>query len=196
MDQLLPDRRPGRRIVVIGTTGSGKTTLARRLAAVLDYPHVELDALHWQPHWRPAPVEVFRQRVREVTSAPCWVVDGNYSQVREILWPAADTVVWLDYPLSVILGRLLRRTARRVLLREELWNGNREDFLRSFLSRDSILLWALRSYRRRRREYPALLARPEYRHLRAIRLRSPREAEAWLQTVGEVVKPSGRVPAP
>ncbi|MCG0239429.1 MAG: AAA family ATPase [Firmicutes bacterium] len=196
MDPLAPEGRPGRRIVVVGTTGSGKTTFARRLAAMLGCPHVELDALHWEPQWTPAPVEVFRHRVREVTRAPCWVVDGNYSQVREVLWPAADTIVWLDYPLPVILGRLLRRTARRVLLREELWNGNREGFLRSFLSRDSILLWALRSYRRRRREYPALLARPEYRHLRVIRLRTPREAEAWLRGVAAAVQASPHLPAP
>lgn len=125
MDKLAPVRRPGRRIVVVGTTGSGKTTTARRLAANLGYPHVELDALHWEPNWTPAPVEVFRRRVREVTRAACWVVDGNYSQVRDVLWPAADTIVWLDYALPVIMGRLLRRTARRALPREELWNGNR-----------------------------------------------------------------------
>ncbi|HEY8393255.1 MAG TPA: adenylate kinase [Thermaerobacter sp.] len=183
MDGLAPERRRGRRIVVVGTTGSGKTTAARRLAAILGYPHVELDALHWEPNWTPAPLEIFRHRVREITRAGYWVVDGNYSQVRDVLWPAADTIVWLDYALPVILGRLLRRTTRRALLREELWNGNREDIVRSFLSRDSILLWALRSYRRRRREYPALFTRPEYGHLRVIRLRSPRETDTWLRAV-------------
>lgn len=174
---------PGRRIVVVGTTGSGKTTMARRLAAGLGYPHVELDALHWEANWTPAPVAVFRARVRKAIRAPCWVVDGNYGKVRDVLWPAADTIVWLDYPLPVILVRLLCRTLRRSLLREELWAANREDLWRALFSRDSILLWALKTYRRRRREYPDLFARPEHRHLTVIRLRSPGAAEVWLRAV-------------
>ncbi|BAS26302.1 adenylate kinase [Limnochorda pilosa] len=110
------------------------------------------------------------------------MVDGNYSRVRDLLWPAADTVVWLDFSPPVIMGRLLRRTLARTLLRRELWSGNRESLGRVF-SRDSILLWALRTYRRRRREYPELFHRPEHRHLRVIHLRSPREVEAWLHAV-------------
>ncbi|WP_324668907.1 AAA family ATPase [Geochorda subterranea] len=178
-------RMPGRRILVVGTSGSGKTTTARRLARALGYVHVELDALHWGPDWTPAPDAVFRHRVHEATSGRCWVVDGNFTRVRDIVWPVADTVVWLDYPLPVILGRLLRRTARRVFLRERLWSGNRESLWRLFTA-DSIILWALKTYRRRRREYAELLARPEYQHLRAIRLRSPTQAEAWLQAVAAV----------
>lgn len=179
-----PALLPGRRIVVVGTTGSGKTTTARRLAERLGYPHIELDALHWEPNWTPAPVEMFRDRVRQAIKGACWIVDGNYSVVRDILWPAADSIIWLDYPMPVILGRLLRRTVRRSLRREELWNGNREHLIRALFSTDSILLWALRTYRRRRREYPELFRRPEYRHLRIIRLRSPRQTEAWLAMLG------------
>ena len=179
-----PALLPGRRIVVVGTTGSGKTTTARRLAETLGYPHVELDALHWEPNWTPATVEVFRDRVRRAIEGPCWVVDGNYSAVRDVLWPAADSIVWLDYALPVIVGRLLRRTIRRSLWREELWNGNREHLVRALFSTDSILLWALRTYRRRRREYPELFRRPEYGHLRIICLRSPRQTEAWVEMLG------------
>lgn len=175
--------RPGARILVVGTTGTGKTALAARLARRLGYPHVELDALHWGPGWTPVPVEVFRERVGRATRGPCWVVDGNYSVVRDLLWPAADTLVWLDFSLAVILWRLVRRTLRRCILREPLWNGNRESF-RQALGRNSILLWALRTYRQRRRNYPELLVRPEYRHLSVVRLRSPREAEAWLRALG------------
>ena len=68
---------------------------------------------------------------------------------------------------------------RRVALRESLWSGNRET-LAAQLSRDSIILWALRTYQRRRREVPLLVQQPAYRHLTVIHLRSPREAQRWL----------------
>jgi len=168
---------------VVGTSGSGKTSLARRLSERLGIPHVELDALHWEPNWTPAEPEVFAGRTAQALSGPAWVTDGNYGQVRNIIWSRANTMVWLDYSLPVIMSRMLRRTVRRLVTREELWNQNREDFAGAFLSRDSIILWALRTYRRRRREYPELLGKPEYAHLQVVHLRSPREAQRWLESL-------------
>lgn len=168
------------RIVVVGTTGSGKTTMARSLAAQLGLEHVEVDALHWEPEWVMADRATFRERVDAATVGRRWVADGNYSAVRDILWGRADTLVWLDYPLPFILMRLTRRTLRRIVRGEELWNGNRESFASQFLSRDSLYLWALQSHPRHRREYPALLAKPEYAHLTVARLRSPRLTARWL----------------
>lgn len=181
---------PGRRIVVVGTTGSGKTTMAARLAAMQGCRHVELDALHWEENWTEAPLDVFRRRVEEALWCDAWVVDGNYSEVRDIVWGRADTVVWLDYALPVILGRLARRTVQRVFTQEELWNGNRERFWAQFLSRESLFLYALQTCHSRRRTYSNLGQRPEYRHLKMIRLRSPREATEWLKKCDD----SGRSP--
>ena len=172
-----------RRIHVVGTTGSGKTTLAQRLAQLLGIPHIELDALHWGPNWTLPMVEEFRERVAEALGGDHWVVDGNYGKVRDIVWARADAVVWLDYALPVIMGRLLWRTIRRGVTREELWSGNRERLWNHFFSRDSLLLWALQTYPRRRREYPMLLAKPEYAHLAVVRLRSPRATKDWLHHV-------------
>jgi len=115
----------GKRISVVGTTGSGKTTFARELAQRLGVPHVELDALHWEPNWTEAPLEVFRARVDLALRGEAWVIDGNYSKVRDIIWSRADTVVWLDYALPIILWQLLKRTLKRVFIREELWGKNR-----------------------------------------------------------------------
>jgi shikimate kinase len=125
----------GHRIVVVGTTGSGKTTLAGELAQRLEVSHVELDALHWEPHWVEAPIEIFRERVVHAVSGEAWVTDGNYSAVRDIVWSCADTIVWLDYSLPTILYRLARRTFRRIFTREELWNGNKERIWVQFLRR-------------------------------------------------------------
>lgn len=168
------------RIVVVGTTGCGKTALARQLSRLFGVPHVELDALNWQANWTTAPTDLFRQRVEEALKGDGWVVDGNYSAVRDIVWPRATTLVWLDYNLWVIMWRLVSRTFRRTVTREELWSGNRERFLDQFLSRDSLFLWALRTYRMRRRTYPLLLNQPEYAHLRVLHLHSPGETREWL----------------
>ena len=171
-----------RRIHVIGTSGSGKTTLARHLAALLGVPHVELDAFQWQSDWTPLDKGVFRERLAEALSADGWVVDGNYFAYRDLTHARADTIIWLDYPLPLVLWRVSVRTARRIIARTELWNGNHER-LRSVFSRDSIILWALTSYGRNRRRYRHLLINPgpDVAYLQIIRLRSPRAAAIWLR---------------
>ena len=100
-----------------------------------------------------------------------------------MIWGRADTLVWLDYPLPVVLGRLTRRTLRRVMTREVLWNGNRETWRGAFFSRDSLFLFLLRTYPRQRRDYPALVAQPQFAHLALVRLGSPREAARWLDAL-------------
>jgi adenylate kinase family enzyme len=181
VNEVVPGSRL-RRIVVVGTTGSGKTTLARQLSQRLGIAHVELDALHWEPDWTPAEPEAFRARTSQALGGAAWVTDGNYGKVRDIVWSRADTVVWLDYALPIILGRLLWRTVRRVATREELWNRNREQ-IRGLIGRESLIVWALQTYRRRRREYPALLRKPEFAHLTVVHLRSPHATREWLERV-------------
>lgn len=157
--------------------------MAGRLSDKLGIPHIELDALNWGPDWQMRPHEEFRQAVEQATREEFWVVDGNYSRTREIVWPRADTIVWLDYSLPLVLWRLWWRTLRRGIRKEELWSGNRERLWTNFFTRDSLFLWALQTYNRRRREYPELLRKPEYSHLKLLHLRSPRVAEMWLERV-------------
>ena len=166
------------RIIVSGTTGSGKSTLAGELASIIRAPHIELDALHWEPNWTEAPDDIFRQRVRSATTGDRWVVDGNYSKARDLLWPRTELLVWLDYSIARIYARLLRRTTRRIITREELWSGNRERFRTGFMSRDSLFVWALQTHWKRRRTFPDALARPEAAHLHVFRARTPGEADA------------------
>ena len=121
------------KIAVVGTSGSGKTTVARELARRLGVLHVELDALFHGPGWTETPVEEFRRRVVAATEGSGWVMDGNYeSSLGDLVLERADTVVWLDLPLPVALSRVTRRTIGRIRTREELWSGNRESWRGGF----------------------------------------------------------------
>ena len=103
--------------------------------------------------------------------------------MRDLVWPRATILVWLNYPLRVLIWRLLGRTLRRTLRKEELWNGNRERFLVQFFSRESLFLWMFRTYWRRRRTYPTALKQPEHSHLEIVLLGSQSETRDWLSGV-------------
>jgi adenylate kinase family enzyme len=169
------------RVVVIGTTGSGKSKLAERLGERTGLRVIELDALYWGRDWQGAPVDLFRHRVERETQDESWIVVGNYRQVRDIVWKPADTLVWIDLPFPLIFWRLLRRTVRRAVSKEDLWGtGNRERLTHAFLSRDSLLLYALKTHRRRRREFAidcAFLAKDK----KIVRLQNAREVENFLK---------------
>ena len=171
------------RVVVIGTTGAGKTTLARQIAKTLDLPHIELDAYRHGPNWTETPDDVFKEQLRQALRGDAWVADGNYRVVRDVVWTKATTLVWLDYPIYVVMWRLWWRTLRRTIFRERLWNGNRESFRQHFFSSRSLFLWALQTHWRRRQTIPPALAQPEYNHLKVVHLRSPRAANKWLKTL-------------
>jgi adenylate kinase family enzyme len=164
------------KIAVIGSSGSGKTSVARRLAEHHGVPHVELDELHWGPNWTACPADEFRARVERALSAPGWVADGTYhGKLGDSILERADLVVWLDLPLRVVARRVTVRTLRRIRNEEELWNGNRETWGEAFFHRDSLMLWLVSTHRSHRRRYLERLDRYEF-----VRLRSQREIEAWL----------------
>ncbi len=167
------------RIVVIGTPGSGKTTLAQQLAAHFGYPFIELDALFWAPNWTPVEPAQFRREAEAALSVPQWSVGGNHRIIQDLIWQRADTLIWLDYALPLAMSRLIRRSLRRIISGEELWSGNRETWRNVFLQRDSILLFALQTHRRRRRQFTAELQQPAYKHLQVHRFRTPQATEAW-----------------
>jgi len=172
-----------RRVAVVGAVGSGKTTLAGEIAQRIDAPHIELDALRYQPGWIEEADETFRRKVVEYVGTDRWVIDGNYEDVQDLVWVRAHLLVWIDFPLPIILWRLLRRTFRRLVSREE-FNSNREQFTRVFGSK-SILIWAIRSHGPRRRRYEELVKHERYAHLQVVRLRSPSEVSTWLAGLRE-----------
>ena len=169
-----------RRVYIVGLAGSGKTSLARRLAQRYGLRHIEIDALHWQPNWQETPKDELYARVKAMLDeTPRWTADGNYSVLRGLLWTAADTIIWLDYSLGLVLWRLWRRTWQRVFSREELWNGNRETLRGALFSKDSLFLYVLRVHRRRKRTYEALFAERANPGAVYLRFRHPRELAAW-----------------
>jgi adenylate kinase family enzyme len=173
-----------RRVVIVGVTSSGKSTLAEHLANRLDLNYIELDALYWEPNWQSAPLEVFRDRVEKAhRQAEKWVVAGNYRVVRDLIWSKAEAMIWLDYPLSIVLWQLTRRSFKRWWTQELLWGTNREPLWNHFKlwSKESLYNWLFQTYWRRKHEYALLLSQPEHQHLKLIHFKHPKETEEWLE---------------
>jgi adenylate kinase family enzyme len=163
--------------VIASASGNGKTTLGRAIAQRLGVPFIEMDALVHGPAWRETPNDELRARIEPVVASAGWVIDGSYrGKLGDLILDAADIVVWLDLPMRVWLPRLLRRTARRIRGDEELWNGNKETLRSAFFGRDALLLFALRTHFRRRREYPRVLASRQ-----VARLRTRSEVDRFLR---------------
>ena len=172
---------------MVGNSGSGKSLLGRRIAAIIDAPYVELDAIHHLPGWEAIDPETFLAEVEAATASDAWVVDGNYRPVvlEGPVWQRADTVVWLDLPRRVVMRQVTWRTVRRVAMRRELWNGNRESW-RSALAwdpRESIIRWSWTQHPTYRYRYVQAMTAPQHGHLRFVRLRSRDEAEKWLASL-------------
>jgi adenylate kinase family enzyme len=174
-----------RRVVVIGASGAGKTTLAMRLAERLGVPHVELDALYWGPNWTGATTEVMKSRVQLALAGDAWIVSGNFGIVRDSVWPRADTLIWLDYAMPVVMWRVVWRTIHRCATREPLFGRNVETWRLSFFSTESVIAWAWRTWRGQRRDFPKLFRSPAYAGICKLRFQSPRETEDWIACVNE-----------
>ena len=174
-----------KRINVIGTSGSGKTTFSRQLANQLNYPYIEMDALFWQPRWQTTPDHEFIEGLSASLTQERWVLDGNYNRTNAIKWAHADTVIWIDYGLLRTLYQAIKRALIRSYTKQELWakTGNVESFKKSFMSKDSIILWTLKTYRLNRVRYAQLFKESQYAHITFVRVTSPQQAKKILLTL-------------
>jgi adenylate kinase family enzyme len=170
------------RVNVVGVSGSGKSTFSRRLATLLGAPYIDMDALHWAPNWTEVPHEMFSERVRAAVSGERWVLDGNYDRTRAIKWSRSTSLNCLDYALSLALRRVITRSLVRLVTRAELWHGNRES-LRMMFSRKSIVVWTLTTHAEKRKRYAQMMGDPAWAHICFIRLRTPAEAERFLNSL-------------
>ena len=168
------------RVVIIGTSSTGKTTFAQNLACILNSKHIEMDELFWDSNWTPKTHSEFTNLVSSHTDADKWVIDGNYRSVRDIVWKRATTIIWLNYSFPVVFWRVIRRTFSRIFLTKTLWHGNKESIGRTF-SKDSIILWVMKTHKRKQNEYQALHVENPYPHLDWIEFKHPSAAKQWLQ---------------
>lgn len=174
--------RPNR-INVVGTSGSGKSTFAKDLAARLGYPYVEMDQIFWKPNWQWSEDAEFFARLKTALAQPNWVLDGNYTRTVPIKWDRVDQVIWLDLSFARTLTQAISRALRRAWTKQELWagTGNRESFRRSFLSKHSIIWWTITTHAENRRSYERYMNDPRYSRIQFVRLRSRRETESYLR---------------
>ncbi|MEV5774216.1 adenylate kinase [Streptomyces antimycoticus] len=167
-----------RKVALFGPPATGKTTLARWLSKQLDQPHTDLDDLLFTDDG-PLPLEEFRRQAAEITRTDGWVVEGNFSKLADVVWHRADVLVWLDFPLPLILYRIIRRSLRQLAGREDSAQARRLTWSAAFFSRRSLLRTAIRKYRSNRPRYARQVAETAGLGVEVVRLRSPRAVQRW-----------------
>ena len=168
------------RINFVGTAGSGKSTVGKRIAERLNVPYVQLDELFWKANWTESTDEEFFPKLEEALSADAWVLDGNYTRTIPIKWKRVQMVVYLDLPFHIVLYRIIKRSLLRGIKNEELWHGNKETVWKHLFTRDSMILWTMTSFYKVRKRYTELFEKPEYSHIKFVRLRSDKEVEDFV----------------
>jgi len=174
-----------KRINVIGTTGSGKSTFSTRLANKIDCQYIQMDQIFWKSGWTESTDDEFIPKVKNAVAGDCWVLDGNYSRTNDIKWQNADTIIWIDFSYFRTLSQLFKRTVIRIVLQQELWlgTGNRESFGKSFMSKKSIFVWFFKNYQKNKSRYSKLMRSPSVKHIEFIRLRSPKEVKQFIEDI-------------
>ena len=170
------------RINVVGTSGSGKSTFCKKLSKILSLPYIEMDAIFWGPNWYWPDDEEFFANLKNELSHDAWILDGNYTRTIPIKWENAQMVIWLDYSFTRTLLQAIKRAFLRSLTGEELWanTGNKESFRKSFFSKDSIILWTIKTHKKVRKKYEQFMVNEAYSYIEFVRLKSPEEAEGFL----------------
>ena len=168
------------RINVVGTSGSGKSTVGKLVAEELNIPYIQMDALFWKPNWAESTDDEFFPKVEQALGGDEWVLDGNYTRTLPIKWKRVQMVVYLDLPFHVVLYRITKRSLRRGLKKEELWAGNKETFWKHLFTRDSMILWTIKTFHRNRSRYTELFKQPEFSHIKFVRLRTGKEVEEFV----------------
>lgn len=160
--------------------------MAKQVAAALEVPHIELDALHWLPDWQERPDSEFREFVASAVSAERWVVDGNYNMVRDIVWQRATTLAWLNLSVPVAFWRALSRTVTRRFGHRTIFSGNKESIRQAFFNRDSMILWVIKTFHERRRSTRQVFDGDGFPGLHRVELRNQGDADRFLASLKDI----------
>lgn len=173
------------KINVIGTSGAGKSTFAKKLSSILNASYIEMDKIFWGPNWKWPSDEEFFQKLRNALSEPRWVLDGNYTRTVPIKWEKIEVVIWLDYSFSRTLFQAIKRAIKRSWTQEEIWEGtgNRESFRKSFFSKDSIIWWTITTHGNTRQKYESYMSDQKFSHIKFIRLKNHSDAQKFLSSL-------------
>lgn len=174
-----------KKIIVIGPSGAGKTTLSMQLSELLSIPHTELDSIYHQANWQPIDTQEFKKRVNVIAKQPEWIFCGNYfSKLGLEFWQQADTIIWCNYSFPRVMNRLFWRTLKRIVTRQTLWNGNRESFYTNFFTKESIFVWMFGSWNKQQKRYGAIFNQPStLPGVRLVRLSNPSETKTFIKQV-------------
>jgi adenylate kinase family enzyme len=174
---------PMKKIAIVGSSCSGKTTLSKILEGRLGLRRIELDAINWQSNWQELDYTEFKEIVTRETATDNWIVDGNYnSRLNGMVLQRADTIIWLNLPFLTVYKRLFSRFYQRAVIGEELWNGNRETLRNALFEKDSLLYWIPRRYWKIRKGYRRFFNRPE--HLdKLIEFNDAGSIDTWLESL-------------
>ena len=174
-----------KRINVVGTSASGKSTFSKALAQKLGLSYIELDDLFWLNDWQESSDQAFFKKLQQKIdrASDGYVIDGNYTRTKHIKWKGIDTIIWLDLPFHLNLYRAVKRALHRAISRKKLWNhSNNRESLKKLLSRDSIILWMIKTHKKNQKHYLKMMESNEWPNVHWIRLRSPKEIEDFLKS--------------
>ena len=169
-------------ISIVGSTCSGKTTLAKHLSKILNIPHIELDAIYWGPNWKPKPFPEFREIVKEISVADSWIIEGNYITVQDIVFSKAELVIWLNYTFPMVFYRALSRTVKRMITQEELFSENKERFFEQFFTKDSLLYWIIKTYKKKKDNMRFIFDHDLYSNTEKIELTKTKQIQNFINS--------------
>jgi len=179
------------RIIVIGSSCSGKSSFATALATKKKIKYIELDQLHWLPNWVERPDSEFRELVQQAIDPAvlegenAWIIDGNYSVTRDITWPQATQIIWLNHSFTLVLYRSITRSLHRIFTKKPLFAGNVESFGQTFFSRDSIIWWVIKTFHKKRSSYEALLKEQTKCGVKVVELKGQGQVDVFLLEAGK-----------
>ncbi|TYS60552.1 DNA topology modulation protein [Bacillus infantis] len=167
-----------KRIIILGSGGSGKSTFAVQLGHTLDIPVTHLDALYWGPGWVKTPEDEWQEKQKKYLKEKSWIIDGNFSSSLDLRIKAADTIIFLDLPRYICLFRALKRSLRDYgKTRPDMGEGCREKFDLKFLK------WVWNFPQKGRKKIINRLNSPTVQDKTIIHLRSPRSVENFLKNI-------------